>query len=138
VVFSIYWGFLQLRTDYERWNWQLDFGSKLTIVSLLCLTMALYTILYLNNSWLKNIVSISIKMWYLHFPIITAISQKHQRMEFRFHNWKVLLGFVPLYDVLDKSQNIVCGNIIGFCDTTSKCDISIFRLYLGTVLTIYL
>jgi len=27
----------------HRWYWQLDFGSKLTIVSLLCLTMALHT-----------------------------------------------------------------------------------------------
>jgi hypothetical protein len=48
MVFSIYWGFLQLRTDDERWNWQFDFGSKLTIVSLLCLTMALYAIYYLD------------------------------------------------------------------------------------------
>jgi hypothetical protein len=48
VVFSIYWGLLQLRTDDERLNWQLDFGSKLIIVSLLCLTMALYTIYYLD------------------------------------------------------------------------------------------
>jgi hypothetical protein len=30
-----------LRTDGERWYWQLDLGSKLTIVSLLCHTMAL-------------------------------------------------------------------------------------------------
>ena len=27
----------------HRWYWQLDIGSKLTIVSLLCLTMALHT-----------------------------------------------------------------------------------------------
>ena len=30
-------------TDDERWYWQLDFGSKLTIVSTLCHTMALNT-----------------------------------------------------------------------------------------------
>jgi hypothetical protein len=30
-------------TDDERWYWQLDFGSKLTIVSTLCRTMALNT-----------------------------------------------------------------------------------------------
>ena len=32
----------QLRTDDERWRWQLYFVSKLTIVSLLCHTMVLY------------------------------------------------------------------------------------------------
>jgi hypothetical protein len=36
--------FCQLRTDDERWYWQLDFGSKLTIVSRLCHTMVLFTI----------------------------------------------------------------------------------------------
>ena len=35
--------FCQLRTDDERWYWQLDFGSKFTI-SHYCLTMVLYTI----------------------------------------------------------------------------------------------
>ena len=39
--------FCQLRIDDDRWYWQLYFGSELTIVSLLCLTMVLYTILYM-------------------------------------------------------------------------------------------
>jgi hypothetical protein len=30
-------------TFLDKWYWQLDFGSKLTIVSLLYLTVALYT-----------------------------------------------------------------------------------------------
>jgi hypothetical protein len=36
--------FCQLRIYDERWHWKLDLGSKLTIVSLLCLTMSLYNI----------------------------------------------------------------------------------------------
>ena len=32
--------FCHLLTDDERWYWQLDFGSKLIIVSLVCYTMA--------------------------------------------------------------------------------------------------
>ena len=36
--------FCQLRTDNVKWFWQLDYGSELTIVSLLCLSMALYAI----------------------------------------------------------------------------------------------
>jgi len=32
-----------------RWYWQLDYDSELTIVSLLCLPMALYTVYYLNE-----------------------------------------------------------------------------------------
>ena len=35
--------FCELHPDDERWYWQLDFGSRLTIVSLFCLTIALYT-----------------------------------------------------------------------------------------------
>jgi len=38
-----------LRTDDEGWYWQLDFGSKLTIVFLLYLPMPLSTILHLND-----------------------------------------------------------------------------------------
>ena len=33
----------------EKLHWRLELGSKLTIVSLLCLTIVLYTIYYLNN-----------------------------------------------------------------------------------------
>jgi len=33
-----------MSTGDEKWYWQLYFGSKLTIVSQLCLTMALYII----------------------------------------------------------------------------------------------
>jgi len=33
-----------LRTYDERWYWQFDFGSKLTIVTLLCITMTLCAI----------------------------------------------------------------------------------------------
>ena len=35
--------FCQLHTYSKRWYWQLNHDSKLTIVSLLCRTMALYT-----------------------------------------------------------------------------------------------
>jgi hypothetical protein len=51
----------QLHTDDERWYWGLEFGSKLTIVSLLYHIMALYTIYYLNNGsghWLSLIEQI--------------------------------------------------------------------------------
>ena len=51
----------QLHTDDERWYWGLEFGSKLTIVWLLCHMMALYTIYYLNNGsghWLSLIEQI--------------------------------------------------------------------------------
>jgi hypothetical protein len=38
----------QLCTDDERWYWELKSGSKLAIVSLLCLTMAFYSYLTLK------------------------------------------------------------------------------------------
>jgi hypothetical protein len=34
-----------------EWYWELYFGSRLTIVSLLCLTMVQYTILYSKDGW---------------------------------------------------------------------------------------
>ena len=40
-----------LPKNVVRLYWQLDYGSKLTIVSLLCLTTTLYTIYYLNDGW---------------------------------------------------------------------------------------
>ena len=40
--------FCQLCRDDERWHWELKSGSKLAIVSLLCLTMTFYSYLTLK------------------------------------------------------------------------------------------
>ena len=36
--------FCHFRTYHERWQWRFDFGSKVTIVSIYCLPLALCTI----------------------------------------------------------------------------------------------
>ena len=54
--------FCQLRTDDEKWHWQLHFGSKLIIVSLSCHTMVLCTMnqhrYYLHRTWTIEVTGI--------------------------------------------------------------------------------
>jgi hypothetical protein len=65
--------FCQLRTNGDRWYWQLDLGSKLTIVSLLhvCLRMTLCTILYLTDGWGHRLSFIELMLY-----ITTSVSRK--------------------------------------------------------------
>ena len=42
---------LFLCADNQRWNWQLYIDSVLIVVSLLYITMAVYTIWYLYDNW---------------------------------------------------------------------------------------